>query len=486
MGYLPARFEIFFMSKTISQLFLKSALTLESPATDLAKTRKWLEQRNLETIVNVHRTRFSKLNQWLFDEDAQNLRHVSGNFFSIDGIRISTNWGTIPSWEQPIINQPEIGFLGIIAKEIDGVLHFLMQAKIEPGNVNNVQLSPTLQATRSNYTQVHKGNKPKYLEYFTDKTKIVLLDQLQSEQGARFLKKRNRNIIIQVSSDLDLPVYEDFCWLTLGQIIELTKFSNVVNMDTRTVISGIPFGDYEKSVVDFYTDLHAVGREGMGSKFLKSCLNKDESMHSFDDILSWLTGFKSIFDLKIDKIPLKKVSHWHVNDEEIFHEDKKYFKVIPVEVEISSREVRKWNQPLVEPVQEGICGFIVKEINGILHFLVQAKLECGNFDIIEFAPTVQCLTGNYKDNTIIMPLYLDVLLNAAPNQVIIDNYQSEEGGRFYREQNRNMIIKVGAEFPTEVHENFIWLTLNQLKTFLKYNNFLNIQARSLISAISFV
>ena len=43
-----------------------------------------------------------------------------------------------------------------------------------------------------------------------------------------------------------------------------------------------------------------------------------------------------------------------------------------------------------EPVQEGICAFVCKEINEVLHFAVQAKLECGNFDIIEFAPTVQC------------------------------------------------------------------------------------------------
>lgn len=41
--------------------------------------------------------------------------------------------------EQPIIIQPEIGYLGIICREINGVLHFLMQAKIESGNVNCVK-----------------------------------------------------------------------------------------------------------------------------------------------------------------------------------------------------------------------------------------------------------------------------------------------------------------------------------------------------------
>lgn len=72
------------------------------------------------------------------------------NFFSIDGIRIATNYLDVSTWDQPIINQPEIGFLGFITKKIGGVVHFLAQAKIEPGNLNIVQLSPTLQATRSN------------------------------------------------------------------------------------------------------------------------------------------------------------------------------------------------------------------------------------------------------------------------------------------------------------------------------------------------
>ena len=120
-------------------------------------------------------------------------KKTPGKFFSIEGVDINTNFGVKANWQQPIIHQPEIGILGIITKKINGVLHFLLQAKIEPGNINFVQLSPTLQATKSNYSQVHGGNKPAYLEYFTGSLNVktvVLIDQLQSEQGARFLMKR--------------------------------------------------------------------------------------------------------------------------------------------------------------------------------------------------------------------------------------------------------------------------------------------------------
>ena len=202
----------------------------------------WFIARKQAHNFVIEKIPFSDLRNWEFNNSTGNLQHLSGKFFSIVGIRISTNYGAVPTWSQPIINQPEIGILGIITKRFDGILYFLMQVKMEPGNINMVQLAPTLQATRSNFTLVHKGKSPPYLEYFLDKSKsVVLVDVLQSEQGARFLRKRNRNIIIEVIDDI--PVLDDYCWLTLGQIHNILMLDNTVNMDARTVLSCIPFSD---------------------------------------------------------------------------------------------------------------------------------------------------------------------------------------------------------------------------------------------------
>lgn len=460
-----------------NQLFLKSLLTRENPFNSTEEVLDWLKERNRSVKVEIQTTRFSKLDQWVFDEQKGNLRHASGKFFSIDGIRVKTNYGMVPEWEQPIINQPEVGILGIITREIDGVLYFLMQAKIEPGNINKVQLSPTLQATRSNYTQVHKGNKPQFLEYFLDSNKEVLLDQLQSEQGSRFLRKRNRNIIIRVTKEV--PDHENFRWLTLGQIVDMMRQPNVVNMDSRTVISGIPYdGGEEFPINRFIADTHSVGRQLYESSLA------GKRAEEFDKTLSWLTELKSSFELWVERIPLQQIKDWIITEEGIYHKDHKYFSVIPVHVIIGNREVKQWDQPLLKPAQEGLCAFIVKNIRGKLRFLVQAKLECGNLDIIEMAPTVQCLTGNYR-TAVEKPAFLDYVLNAPRERIIYDVQQSEEGGRFFEEQNRNMIILADEQFEENVPDNFIWLTLGQMKYLIRFNNFLNIQARSLISSIQF-
>ena len=466
--------------------FLKSSFSIEGKNHSVNDVEKWLKKRKQHVNVKIEQTLFSKLDKWHYCDKSGSILHESGKFFSIDGINIKTNWPEMNSWQQPIINQPEIGFLGIIAKEFDGVLHFLMQAKVEPGNKNHVQLSPTLQATKSNYTQVHNGKKPLYLEYFWNtKPEQIMLDQLQSEQGARFLKKRNRNIIIKIEEEIS--VHDNFMWITLAQIKKLMLKNNLVNMDTRTVISGIPYGNQDEEVIDFFNFLgHNERQDTIEKAMLKSALTGEGALRSTDEIISFLTHLKSIYELELNKIPLMELEGWNFNDDEIRHKDNKYFKVVAVNIEISNREVVNWSQPMVQPAQEGISAFICKEINGLLHFAVQAKMECGNYDVVEFAPTVQCLTGNYRHSKIGSIPFLEYVLSAGKEKIIFDTFQSEEGGRFFKEQNRNMIVLAGNELSVDLPPNFIWMTLNQLNVFLKFNNYLNIQARSLIAAINFI
>jgi oxidase EvaA len=202
---------------------------------------EWLANLNKNVTFEIEFVSLSHLKNWKVD-DSGNIKHESGRFFSIQGIHVrTTNNEVVKEWDQPIINQPEVGFLGILCQKRFGVLCFLMQGKIEPGNVNKIQLSPTLQATKSNFTQVHGGNVPKFLEYFKEEIqgRKVIVDQLQSEQGARFLRKRNRNMIIQMDDDVKIDVPENFCWLTLNQLKNLLNYPNLINMDTRTVLSCI-------------------------------------------------------------------------------------------------------------------------------------------------------------------------------------------------------------------------------------------------------
>jgi oxidase EvaA len=434
-----------------------------------------IERRNREVAVDVKIVPFSGLNGWRVEEDGS-LRHSTGKFFSVEGIEVYTDYGDTPHWTQPIINQPEVGYLGLLAKEFNGVLHFLMQMKIEPGNINRVQVSPTLQATKSNFRQVHQGRKPRYLDYFENAApREIIVDQLQSEHGSRFFRKRNRNIIILIDSDVE--VHEDFCWMTAGQIKKLLRLNDKVNSPARSVFSLLDIGRFNSDFDD----------NRMFSGFGKSLLlssKTNHSLHTFDYLLSWLSGLKARYDLNIRPYSLNKMTEWEISDNEIFHKKNKFFKVLGISVSISSREVTSWHQPVIAPVQNYLCVFIIKEIHGIPHFLVQAKLECGNYDVMELSPTVQCLIGSDGNTNSYVPFF-DYVRGAKAGNIQYDAVQSEEGGRFYHDQNRYMLITAEENFPLEVPDNFVWMTLKQIYSFLRFNNFVNAQARSLLAALPY-
>lgn len=469
---------------SLSKKILESLLLQVGPSGTVQDILEWIRRRNYEISVNVNPVPFHDMDKWSFNLVTGNLEHDSGGFFSIDGISVVVDDGVRREWMQPIINQPEIGILGILSKEINGVMCFLLQAKIEPGNVNNVQLSPTLQATRSNYTQIHKGRKPRYLEYFLNAHRDqIILDQLQSEQGARFLGKRNRNIILRIIDDVQLN--GDYCWLTLGQIKSLMKIDNIVNMDTRTVISGLSYSEYFGGL-SFYDFNKAIDKYSISEIGRDLFISESASSgyQTINEILFWLSKLKSKYELKVNQVPLRSVDGWEIGEYEIVRPDRQFFRVFGVEVVIDNREVTSWHQPLVEPMQEGICAIFFKKMNGVIHFLVQAKIECGNFDVVELAPTVQCLTGPYIDERDMVP-FMSYVLNNEFKRKLFDSKQSEEGGRFYHEQNRNLVVEVNDDFPEKLPENYTWLTLWQIKELLKYNNYLNIQARSLIATLNY-
>ena len=112
-------------------MIIRSLLIKENLFNSTEEIKTWIKKRNEEVKVEVRKIPFSSMEKWYSKKDGS-LHHDSGHFFSIIGIDVNTDYEGIPHWQQPIISQPEIGYLGILTKEINGVLYCLMQAKIEP------------------------------------------------------------------------------------------------------------------------------------------------------------------------------------------------------------------------------------------------------------------------------------------------------------------------------------------------------------------
>ena len=117
---------------------------------------EWIiDQKKLNKIF-IKRKNLNKLENWIISD--KEIYHKTKKFFQIIGIRVLSNFNK-KHWDQPIMVQNENGILGIIRKKFNNNYKYLLQAKLEPGNINHLQISPTVQATESNYKRVHGGKK---------------------------------------------------------------------------------------------------------------------------------------------------------------------------------------------------------------------------------------------------------------------------------------------------------------------------------------
>jgi oxidase EvaA len=461
--------------------FIHSALCDTNPLASPKAFKKWFAERKKAHHFKVERIPLREMEKWCFN-DAGDLVHRSGRFFRVEGLEVESNYGAVHHYEQPIINQPEIGILGILSRIVDGTRLFLMQAKMEPGNLNTLQLSPTVQATHSNYTQVHGGDLPSYLDYFLDPKRRTLVDQLQSEQTSRFLRKRNRNIILEIDNDID--VADDFSWLTLRQIKELAQQSNCLNMEARSVLSCIPYASMIKAQITAFPGwIETENLSEFSKGLIASFLDREKSRHRLDEILHWLTERKSLYRLENRYGPLGLLNYWKVDDEGIRHREGKFFEFIAVSVEAGNREVKCWQQPLLNTLEEGLSGLLCQLQDGIVHFLMQARVEPGCVDTLELAPTVSCNQGEncLFDGT--RPPYIDYFHGDGLGTLIHESRQSAEGGRFYQDQNRYLIVLLPENEKVDVSDDYRWMTLPQILEFGRFNNYVNVETRELIACL---
>ena len=202
---------------------------------------EWFNKKREESDMVVEEIGINDLDKWSVDKDSGNVTHDSGGFFQVIGVKVSNTFDREvgkKGWTQPMIAKNPGGILGILMKRINGIPHYLLQAKAEPGNIGKLQLSPTLQATTSNLLKAHGGSKPLFAEYFNEENDLnVIYAKWQSEDGGRFHLKSNYNMIVEINENENLKIPDSFIWVTLYQIKHLMKIENFVGPHVRGIIS---------------------------------------------------------------------------------------------------------------------------------------------------------------------------------------------------------------------------------------------------------
>lgn len=387
---------------------------------------------------------------WSFTDAG--LARTDGRFFSITGMQYLHASRTV---SVPMIHQPEVGLLAFAVRRA-AEPEWLMQFKVEPGNTHGAQLAPTVQATLSNLQRAHQGEAPPLAELVTGTSRALLSNGMWSEQGSRFIGKRNENRNVLVDDDPALPANDVYRWVSASAVRALLAEEYAINTDARSVLATGPW------------DL--IGSpDGPFSGDLRTSYNApDRGIAYALDVLTQLHKQRPPTTM----IPLAAVDGIHLEKNSATPVTHPYFDVHQVYVEAKTREVTQWDQPLVAAHGIGTTALLLfPDPKGILRARLVVDRSPGLTHSPEWTATIADVPGAPLTA---LPADLDVRA---------EMWCSDEGGRFDNSQQRRVIGVADAPPPTAPDVPYVDLTLGALERLVRTPGTVTNELRSAVALL---
>ncbi|HEY4523524.1 MAG TPA: NDP-hexose 2,3-dehydratase family protein [Candidatus Paceibacterota bacterium] len=203
-------------------------------------------------------------------------------------------------------------------------------------------------------------------------------------------------------------------------------------------------------------------------------------------VLEWLEKKRKAYQVKVKEISMNDLDKWIVNPQtgHISHESGKFFSIIGAKVEgAAGREVMSWSQPMVKQEECGILGILCQKRQGIMQYLFYAKFEPGTIASLQLSPTLQATESNLRRvHGGKKPLFAEYFENGGRGKILVNTSEVEDPGRNYHKTNRCMIVEVPEDEDIAVSEDYIWITLPQVKKLLKIDNVIVSLARCVLGS----
>ncbi len=207
--------------------------------TDVSSILKWVKARQKKVKTVSKLINLNQCKDWFLDKN-NNLFHKSQQFFKVKGVETKGAAGReVKSWTQPILTQKHGGVLAFISRQTKKYgTQFLIDVRIEPGDDSILKISPSFQATQSNMNRAHGGKRPKFYDIvIQNKGAELIYYTIHNEEGARFWKKSNWNVIVKLKNPNDKRIKGDnYRWVSFKQIKKLALKNRYVNPFVKTIL----------------------------------------------------------------------------------------------------------------------------------------------------------------------------------------------------------------------------------------------------------
>lgn len=197
--------------------------------------KKRLILQNKETI-KTKLCKITDLHDWKMNNGK--IIHISGQFFSVEGVKIKNAKREVANWEQVILNQKHGGILAIIMRETKKKgIEFLLNLRSEPGD-KDIKFCPSFSATQSNINLAHGGKSTDLSDIILKlKGAEIVAKSYHNEEGARFWRKKNENWILKIKNPFNKKIKnKNFVWANYWQIKRLAMESCKINPFVKTIL----------------------------------------------------------------------------------------------------------------------------------------------------------------------------------------------------------------------------------------------------------
>jgi oxidase EvaA len=324
--------------------------------------------------------------------------------------------------------------------------------------VNVAQIAPSVQATASNLDRVHGGARPWGAALVCDTTAARLSDTVESEQGTRFVGKFNRNTA--VLCDVDPPLGMPLRWVRTQTLLRLLDQDFRVNTDARSVLAGMPWG-FLAPAGPFAGAAGGFGEELRASFMLPVAT---AMLAAVDGRLAGARRHGGAAQI----VRLHELPGWSVRRDGTVSHPQSPLRVVHIEVSSRSREVPRWDQPLLDCRTTGVADLCGTRIDGAIRFGFDICREPGLARHAELGPTVMGPGGADRPG------------ECGQGHVVTWCRQSDEGGRFFRDITVYRIIDLGC---AEADCRKAWLSLSEIRALLDRGGYFTNEARTLISLL---
>ena len=207
------------------------------------------------------------------------------------------------------------------------------------------------------------------------------------------------------------------------------------------------------------------------------------------ELIGWLEARREQVPFSAELIPLRDAANWHQADNgNIYNATGQFFRIEGVRVKSAPglREISGWDQPIFTQSEGGILALLCRETprQGV-EFLLQAKADPGNIGYLQFCPTIQSTWENIRGLKGASRAPFAECLETSENiKVIYRSKHNEEGSRFWRKSNENMILFLEDADRLAINETtYRWASLSQIKQMMLLDNIVGPYVRTVVAPL---